>query len=143
MKFLHLIHSLKKNPQLNLPDFDTMWDYFSLHPESVHLITMLFSDRGTPASYRNIHCFENHTFKFINSENELYYVKFHVKSQEGFKSLTIEESKRIKSEDPDYMVRDLHNLLKNGGNQIKYDFCVQIMTPEQASKYKFDIFRSN
>jgi catalase len=139
IKFPDLIHSLKKNPHSNLPDLDTAWDFTSLHPESVHAITMLYSDRGTPASYRNIHSFGNHTFKFINENGELHYAKFHVKAQGGFKTLTIEESKRIKSEDPDYLVRDLHNYLKDGKSEVKYDFCVQTMSPEQAQNYKFNI----
>ena len=139
IKFPDFVHAQKKNPHSNLPDSDTVWDFISLHPESVHVVTMLYSDRGTPASYRNIHSFGNHTFKFVNDKDEVHYVKFHVKAQAGFKSLTLEESKRIKSEDPDYLVRDLHNYLKDRKNEVKYDFCVQIMPAEKAAEYKFNI----
>jgi catalase len=138
IKFPDFIHSEKKNPNSNLFDPDMAWDFISLHPESVHALTMLYSDRGTPASYRNIHSFGNHTFKFVNDKDEVHYVKIHVKAQEGFKTLTLEESKRIKSEDADYLVRDLHNHL-NSGKEVKYDLCVQIMPVDEAPKYKFNV----
>jgi catalase len=48
LKFPDFIHTQKKNPQSNLKDPDAFWDFLSLVPESVHQVTILFSDRGTP-----------------------------------------------------------------------------------------------
>jgi catalase len=38
-----------------------MWDFWSLSPESLHQVTILFSDRGLPKSYRHMHGFGSHT----------------------------------------------------------------------------------
>lgn len=54
LKFPDLIHTQKRNPQTNLHDADMFWDFFSLTPESIHQVTILFSDRGTPYSHRHM-----------------------------------------------------------------------------------------
>ena len=48
IKFPDFIHTQKRNPQTNLKDPDMFWDFLSLVPESIHQVTILFSDRGTP-----------------------------------------------------------------------------------------------
>ena len=48
IKFPDFIHTQKRNPQTNLKDPDAFWDFLSLAPESIHQVTILFSDRGTP-----------------------------------------------------------------------------------------------
>lgn len=48
IKFPDFIHTQKKNPRTNLKDPDMYWDFLSLVPESIHQVTILFSDRGTP-----------------------------------------------------------------------------------------------
>lgn len=65
-----------------------MWDFWSLTPESLHQITILFSDRGLPTDYRHMHGFGSHTYSFINKNNERICVKFHFKTQQGIKNMT-------------------------------------------------------
>jgi len=62
-KFPDMVHTHKRNPQSNLKDPDAFWDFFSRSPESTHMVTILFSDRGIPKSYRQMHGFGSHTFK--------------------------------------------------------------------------------
>ena len=38
-----------------------MWDFWSRAPESLHQVTILFSDRGTPDGYRHMDGFGSHT----------------------------------------------------------------------------------
>ena len=54
LKFPDFIHTQKRNPATNLPDPDMFWDFLSLTPESIHQVTILFSDRGTPATWRKV-----------------------------------------------------------------------------------------
>ncbi len=49
LKFPDFIHTQKRNPATNPKDPDMFWDFLSLTPESIHQVTILFSDRGTPA----------------------------------------------------------------------------------------------
>ena len=48
LKFPDFIHTQKRHPQTNLKDPDMFWDFLSLVPESLHQVTILFSNRGTP-----------------------------------------------------------------------------------------------
>ena len=46
------LHPLPEaRPKTNLRNPTAMWDFWSLSPESLHQVTMLFSDRGIPKSY--------------------------------------------------------------------------------------------
>lgn len=53
-KFPTFIHTQKRNPKTNLKDATTFWDFLSTNQESAHQVVQLFSDRGTPYSYRHM-----------------------------------------------------------------------------------------
>ena len=72
LKFGDFIHTQKRVPQTNLKSATMMWDFWSLSPESLHQVTILFSDRGTPDGYRHMHGYSSHTFSLINADNELF-----------------------------------------------------------------------
>jgi len=57
LKFSDFIHSQKRDPATGLRDNTMQWDFWSLSPESLHQVTILFSDRGIPATLRNITAF--------------------------------------------------------------------------------------
>ena len=48
LKFPDFINTQKRHPGNSLKDANMFWDFLSLTPESVHQVTILFSDRGTP-----------------------------------------------------------------------------------------------
>ncbi|VTP65126.1 Catalase [Serratia rubidaea] len=62
LKFPDLNHVVKRDPRTNLRNPVYKWDFFSHLPESLHQLTIDFSDRGLPKSYRHIHGFGSHTF---------------------------------------------------------------------------------
>jgi catalase len=80
IKFYDFIHTQKKDPRNDLPTMVSMWDFWSQTPESLHQVTMLFTDRGTPYGYRHMHGFGSNTFSMINDKNERFWVKFHMLS---------------------------------------------------------------
>ena len=49
MKFPDFIHSQKRLPDTGLRSNNMQWDFWTLSPESAHQVTILMSDRGTPA----------------------------------------------------------------------------------------------
>ena len=57
LKFPDFIRTQKRDPQTHLKSPNAMWDFWSLSPESLHQVTILMSDRGTPATLRHIHGF--------------------------------------------------------------------------------------
>src|SRR6266404_5160518 len=80
LKFSDFIHSQKRDPFTNMQEPENAWDFFSLSPEATHQFTMLFGDRGIPASYRNMDGFGSHTFQWVNAKGEAFWVKYHFKT---------------------------------------------------------------
>jgi len=139
LKFPDFIHTQKRHPETNCKDPDMFWDFFSLTPESIHQVTILFSDRGTPASYRNMNGHSSHTFKWYNTKGEYFWVKYHFKTDQGIKNLTREEATRLAGLDPDHATRDLFEAIARG-DFPSWTLEMQIMTPEQAKDYRWNIF---
>ncbi len=90
------------------------WDFLSLTPESLHQVTILFSDRGIPKDYRHMNGYSSHTFKLVNKEGKQYWVKFHFKTEQGIENLTQEEGDRIAGENSDHATEDLFNSIAKG-----------------------------
>ncbi|HPQ69610.1 MAG TPA: catalase [bacterium] len=139
MKFPDFIHTQKRHPATNLKDPDMFWDFLSLTPESIHQVTVLFSDRGTPLSYRHMNGYSGHTFMWYNAKGEYWWVKIHFKTAQTVKTLTREEAVRLAGADPDHATRDLYASIAKG-EPPAWNVSVQIMTPAQAKKYRFDPF---
>jgi catalase len=90
------------------------WDFWSLSPEALHQITILFSDRGTPDGYRHMDGFSSHTYKWVNAKGEVFYVKYHFKTDQGIKNLTAKQADELKSSAKDYATLDLFNNIADG-----------------------------
>jgi catalase len=95
LKFSDFIHSQKRIPATNLRDPTVMWDFWSLSPESLHQVTTLFSDRGTPDGFRHMHGFSSHTFSLINANGERFYCKWHFLTMQGIKNLNAQQADEI------------------------------------------------
>ena len=139
LKFSDFIHTQKRHPATNLPNPDMVWDFLSLTPESIHQVTILFSDRGTPATYRHMNGFSSHTFKWYNEKGEQFWVQYHFKTDQGIKNLTREESTRLCGEDPDHATRDLYDAIKKG-DYPSWTLEMQILPFEKAKDFPWDIF---
>ena len=87
--FPSFIHTQKRNPRTHLKDADMFWDFLSLRPESLHQVSFLMSDRGTPDGYRHMNGYGSHTFKFVNDKGEPFWVKYHFKTDQGIKNLMV------------------------------------------------------
>ncbi len=139
LKFPDFIHTQKRNPVTNCKDPDMFWDFLSLTPESIHQVTILFSDRGTPVDYRHLNGYSSHTFKWYNDKGEYFWVQYHFKSDQGIKNFTAVEADAMKAKDADHATRDLYDSIERG-DYPSWTLEMQIMTPEQARNYRYDIF---
>jgi catalase len=119
IKFPDLVHAVKAEPHNNIPSSSTghnnFWDFISQTPESTHMLTWVFSDRGTPASY----------------------VKYHWKPALGVKNFDHQNAYRIAGEDPDYLVRDLWDAIERG-ESVEYELYVQMMNISEELNQTFD-----
>ncbi|KAI1617887.1 catalase [Exophiala viscosa] len=139
VKFPTFIHTQKRNPRTNLKDATMFWDFLSSNQESVHQVVQLFSDRGTPASYRNVDAFSGHTFKFTKADGTFKYVKFHFKTDQGHKDLTNEEAAELSKTNPDHATEDLFEAIQRG-EFPSWTLYVQILDPKEAENFRFNIF---
>ena len=139
LKFPDLNHVVKRDPRTNLRSAERKWDFFSHLPEALHQLTIDFSDRGLPRSYRHMHGFGSHTFSFINAQNKRVWVKFHFKSQQGIACLTNAEAAAIVAHDRESAQRDLYAAMEN--KQFpQWKLFVQIMTEEKAATLPYNPF---
>ncbi|MGG3193535.1 catalase KatA [Priestia aryabhattai] len=139
IKFPDFIHTQKRDPRTHLKNPTAVWDFWSLSPESLHQVSILMSDRGTPATLRHMHGFGSHTFKWVNAEGDGVWVKYHFKTEQGVKNLAPDVAAKIAGENPDYHTEDLFNAIEKG-DLPSWKLYVQIMPLEDADTYRFDPF---
>lgn len=139
--FSDLNRAVKRDPRTGRRSPQNNWDFWTLLPECFHQVTVVMSDRGIPASFRNMHFFGEHTFSLYNDKNERVWCKFHFRTQQGIKNLSNEEAAKINGMDREHHGMDLFNAIENG-DYPKWTMYVQIMTEEQAKNHyenPFDI----
>ena len=138
MKFPDFIHALKRHPQTGLKDPNSMWDFLSLTPESCQQLTVLFSNRGTPVGFRHMHGFGSHTFRWVNDNNEAFFVKYHWVTAQGIKNFTAKEAAEMLSTNPDFAREDLKKAIDEKNYPV-WKFCIQAMPEKDAATYKWNV----
>ncbi len=139
LKFPDLNHAVKRDPHTNLRSARNNWDFWTSLPEALHQITITMSDRGIPYSYRHMNGYGSHTFSLINASSERFWIKFHLKTQQGIKNLTDEEAEAIVGKDRESHQRDLYESIENG-DFPKWDVKIQVMPEADAAKCPFNPF---
>ncbi|MDR0840089.1 MAG: catalase [Christensenellaceae bacterium] len=139
--FSDLNRAVKRDPRTGRRSAQSNWDFWTLLPETFHQRTIVMSDRGIPASFRNMHFFGEHTFSLYNAANERVWCKFHFITQQGVKNLSNEEAGKINAADREFHGKDLFDAIENG-DFPRWTVSVQIMTEDQAKNHyenPFDI----
>ncbi|WP_432095043.1 catalase [Streptomyces sp. bgisy100] len=139
IKFPDFIHTQKRDPYTGSQEADNVWDFWGLSPESTHQVTWLFGDRGIPASYRHMNGYGSHTFQWNNEAGEVFWVKYHFKTDQGIRNLAQGDADRLAGEDPDSHQRDLRQAIERGEFPT-WTVQVQIMPAADAAGYRFNPF---
>lgn len=139
LKFPDLNHAVKRDPKTNMRSKQNNWDFWSMLPEALHQVTIVMSDRGIPDGYRHMNGYGSHTYSLINAQNERFWVKFHLKTQQGIKNLSDQEAASIVAEDRESSQHDLFSAIEQG-EYPKWTMYFQIMTEEQALHHKENPF---
>ncbi|MDR1350068.1 MAG: catalase [Zoogloeaceae bacterium] len=139
LKFPDLNHVVKRDPKTNLRNAAVKWDFFSQLPEAFHQLTIDFTDRGLPRSYRHMHGFGSHAFSFINAQNERFWVKFHLKTQQGIECLTNAEAAQIIAQDRESSQRDLFDAIERK-DFPRWKFYIQVMPEQEAARLPYHPF---
>jgi catalase len=139
LKFQHFIRSQKRRAGSNLRDNDMQWDFWTLSPESAHMLSWLMGDRGIPRTWRHMNGYSSHTYSWVNPAGEIFWVKYHFITNQGIEFLTQAEADRLAGIDGDYHQRDLYHSIERG-QFPSWTLKVQIMPFEQAKTYRFNPF---
>lgn len=139
--FPSFVHTQKRNPQTHLKDPNMAWDFFTLRNESTLMVLHLYSDLGTPASYRHVNGFGVHTFKLVNVEEEHVFVRFNWRVNQGLRNMTAAEALDLAGRNPDFLIQDLYDNIAQG-NYPSWTLTAQILTPEQADRLSFNPFEA-
>jgi len=142
IKFPDLVHSIKPEPDNEIPQasaaHDTFWDFASLTPETTHMLMWVLSDRALPRSYRMMEGFGVHTFRLIDKDGVARFVKFHWKPTLGTHSLVWDETQKLAGKNPDFNRMDLWEAIENG-NYPEFELGIQVVEEEDEHKFDFDI----
>ncbi|KAH7890381.1 catalase-like domain-containing protein [Phlebopus sp. FC_14] len=137
-KFPHFIHTQKRDPQTHLKDADMFWDYLTQNPESAHQVMILFSDRGTPDGYHNMHGYSGHTFKLVKDDGSFVYTQIHLIADGGFKTFDDATAGQLAGSNPDYGIQSLFETIE-AGKYPSWTVYIQTMTPEQAESFRYNV----
>jgi catalase len=142
IKFPDLIHAVKPEPPDEIPQaataHDTAWDFFSLVPETTHMVLWNMSDRGISRSFRMMEGFGVNTFRLVDADGISRFVKFHWKPVLGVHSLVWDEAQKLNGKDPDWLRRDLWEAIETGAYP-EWEFGVQVIEEEDEHGFNFDI----
>ena len=130
-KYPQLLEALSPCPKTNIRDPERLWKFVSENPETMHMITWLYSDRGTLKSYRTMEGHSVHTYIWENCNGERFWVRYHWRPLEGVEDISRQEAEFLAGYDPDAAARDLAITLEDGRN-IKYELCVQLISTKQS-----------
>jgi catalase len=142
IKFPDFVHAVKPEAPNEIPTgasaHDTLWDFVSLQPESLHMMMWLMSDRAIPRSFRTMQGFGVHTFRLVNAEGRNTFVKFHWSPVLGTHSLVWDEAQKIAGKDPDFNRRDLWDAIA-AGLFAEYELGLQVIPTQDEFAFDIDL----
>jgi len=137
IKFPDVIHALKPDPVTFRQEPNRIFDFMSQTPESMHMLTHLFSPRGIPASYRHMQGFGVNTYKMVNANGDTVLVKYHFHPRCGVASLTAEEAATVQGQDLGSASKDLYEAIERG-EYPQWDLYVQLMEDHEHPELDWD-----
>ncbi|MCI2238634.1 catalase [Paenibacillus sp. TRM 82003] len=138
IKFPDFIHSQKPDPvTFEASVAQRAFDFFSQTPEAMHMVTLVFSPRGTPASYRTMQGFGVNTYKWVNADGETVLVKYHWLPKQGVKSWTAADAAAVQAQTLGAHTKDLYDAIE-AGDYPEWELHVQIMEDHDHPELDFD-----
>ncbi|XP_038222678.1 catalase-like [Zerene cesonia] len=137
--FTACIRSQRRNPSTAIRDSNMLWDFMTLHPESMSALLITLGDEGIPKGYRHMHGHSIHTYQFQNKVGEIYFARLHFKPDIGKASITTKEARIFDGTDPDVFTRDLYEAIACG-ERVSWTFSMQVMSLKQALNVSIDVF---
>ena len=138
VKFPDLVHSLKPSPVTNAQEPNRFFDFFSLVPESTHMLTFLYSDLGTPKSYLNMDGYGVHAFKFVDADRNIKYVKFNWKANQPIENFTAKEASEMQGRDFQPLTTDIYTKIGEQSQTASWTLRVQVLEATRLNDFDFN-----
>ena len=137
VKFPDVIHALKPDPITFRQEPNRIFDFMSLTPESMHMLTWLFSPRGIPKDFRHMDGFGVNTYRMVDATGKGVLVKYHWKTQQGVESLTQAQADAIQATELGSASKDLFEAIERG-DFPRWELSVQIISDDAHPELDFD-----
>lgn len=137
IKFPDVIHALKPDPVTFRQEPNRIFDFMSQTPESMHMLTWLFSPRGIPANYRQMQGFGVNTYRMVNAAGEGVLVKYHWEPKAGIASLTQEQADAIQATELGSASKDAYEAIERG-DFPEWELRIQVMSDDEHPELDFD-----
>ena len=136
-KFPDLIHSQKPDPRTNKQEAQRVFDFISMTPESLHMVSFLFSDKGIPKDYMHMNGGGVNTYKMVDADGQAVLVKYRWTSQQGDVGLTQDEADAIQATDVGHATEATFSAIERGDFPT-WELGVQIMSDDEHPELDFD-----
>lgn len=116
-----------------------MWDLWWRLPESLHQVTILFSDRGCPLAPMHMNGHGSHIYSLVSAKGRPVWVRFHFKTRQGHSHYTDAESAAVIGR-----ARESYQGALFGAIECvefpKWDLKIQFMTEQEAEAPEINPF---
>ncbi|KAJ2527589.1 catalase A [Coemansia sp. RSA 1937] len=85
-----------------------------------------------------MHGYSSHTYKLINHNGLVHYVKWHFRTNQGVKNLSAKHAEELAGTEPDYAIQDLFNAIERK-EYPSWTLYFQVLTEKEALNYKYDV----
>jgi catalase len=101
------------------------------------MVTLVFSPRGIPASYRHQQGFGVNTYRWVNTAGETVLVKYHWLPKQGVKSYTAADAAKVQAGELGSHTLDLYDAIERG-DFPEWELNVQLMSDDEHPELDFD-----
>jgi len=137
MKFPDFVHAWKPDPVFNRQDPRRQFDFVRHTPETMHMITWLFSPWGIAADFRHMEGSGVNTYKWVNAEGKAVLIKYHWVPKQGVRNLTQQQAAEQQAKNFNHATQDLYEAIERG-DYPEWELKVQIMSDDAHPELDFD-----
>ena len=137
IKFPDVIHSLKPDPITFRQEPNRIFDFMSMTPESMHMLSFLFSLKGIPSDYMHMNGSSVNTYKLVRADGKAVLAKFKWVSQQGEQELTQAQAGEIQASELGHSSKATYEAIERG-DFPKWELSVQVMPDGEHPELDFD-----
>lgn len=138
-----LIRTLRPTEE-GLSEPKKFWHFLAENPETINLVMYLYSNLGTIKSYRYMEGYSINTFKWVNCEGDVLYVRYRwnpvcegEENNERRKGISHQEAEFLAGFEADCCTRDLYEAIEERRFPF-YELEIQMMDEGQFARCSFD-----